>query len=154
MIVEGVERWKAADVEAVAAYLADPDARGGARARGRRDAEGDSPLAELVAKRGEVLAYEVPRPKRPSAWVAQQFKRARRRGGRRRGRALVEIVGDDVDELSSEIEKIATWAGGRAGRRRARSRRSPSPARETHGVGAHRRLGARDLAGALAACEA
>jgi DNA polymerase-3 subunit delta len=27
-------------------------------------------------------------------------------------RALVELVGDDPDELTSEVDKLATWAGG------------------------------------------
>jgi DNA polymerase-3 subunit delta len=45
-------------------------------------------------------------------WVGEQFARLGAKADRDACRALVEVVGDDLDELSSEIDKLATWAGG------------------------------------------
>ena len=109
VVVDDVERWKAADVEAVAVYLADPapDAvlalTGGAKA--------DSALARLVRKHGEVLAYDVPKRALPR-WVGEQFERLGAHADQAACRTLVELVGDDLDELAVEAEKLATWAAG------------------------------------------
>ena len=60
---------------------------------------------------GEVLTYNVPKRRLPE-WVAEQFSRLGTKADAEACRALVEIVGDDLDELSSEVQKLATWAGG------------------------------------------
>ena len=69
----------------------------------------DSALAKAVAKAGQVLAYEVPKKKLPE-WVAEQFARFGAKAEPDACRALVEMVGDDLDELASEVDKLATWA--------------------------------------------
>jgi DNA polymerase-3 subunit delta len=58
-----------------------------------------------------VLTYDVPKRKLPE-WVAEQFTRAGGKVEPDACRALIDIVGDDLDELTSEVEKLATWAGG------------------------------------------
>jgi len=108
VIVDEVERWKAADAKAVAAYLGAP-APSTVLALVAEELKSDSALAKAVAKAGQVLSYDVPKRKLPE-WVAEQFARAGAKADGEACRALIEVVGDDLDELSSEIEKLATWA--------------------------------------------
>jgi DNA polymerase III subunit delta len=110
VIVDEVERWKAADVKEVAAYLASP-APATVLALVALELKADSALAKVVAKAGQVLAYEVTKRKLPD-WVAEQFGRFGAKADADACRALIDIVGDDLDELTSEIDKLSTWAAG------------------------------------------
>jgi DNA polymerase-3 subunit delta len=110
VIVQEAERWKAADVKEVVAYLAAP-APATVLALVAEEMKADSALAKAVAKAGQVLAYDVPKRKLPD-WVAEQFGRLGAKADPEACRALIEIVGDDLDELTSEIDKLATWAAG------------------------------------------
>ena len=110
VIVDEVERWKAADVKEVAAYLASP-APATVLALIADELKADSALAKAVAKAGQVLAYEVTKRKLPD-WVAEQFGRFGAKADADACRALIDIVGDDLDELTTEIDKLATWAAG------------------------------------------
>jgi DNA polymerase III subunit delta len=110
VVVEGVERWKAADVKELAAHLAAP-APATVLALVAEELKADAPLAKAVAKTGQVLQYEVPKRKLPE-WVAEQFGRYGARADADACRALVEMVGDNFDELQSEVDKLATWAAG------------------------------------------
>ena len=105
----GVDKWKAADVKAVAAYLESP-APGTVLALVATDLKADSPLGKAVAKAGQVLAFTVPK-RNLSGWVAEQFKAAGARAEPDACAALVQIVGDDLHQLAAEIDKLATWAG-------------------------------------------
>lgn len=109
VIVDEAHRWKAEDVTAVAAYLAAP-APATVLALVGEEVKADSALAKAVKKAGELLTYDVPKRKVPE-WVAEQFARLGAKADRDACRALVEVVGDDLDDLSSEIDKLATWAG-------------------------------------------
>jgi DNA polymerase-3 subunit delta len=109
VIVDEAERWKAEDVKSIAAYLAAP-APSTVLALVAEEIKADSALAKAVKKAGELLTYEVPKRKVPE-WVAEQFVRLGAKADRDACRALVEVVGDDLDDLSSEIDKLATWAG-------------------------------------------
>jgi DNA polymerase-3 subunit delta len=77
------------------------------------DVKLDGALAKAVKKAGEVLAYDVPKRKLPE-WVGEQFQRLHAHAAPDACRALVELVGDNLDELATEIEKLVTWAGGDA----------------------------------------
>src|SRR5919197_2745730 len=110
VIVDEPERWKAADVKEGVAYLAAP-APSTVLALVAAEIKSDSALAKAVAKAGQVLAYDVTKRKLPE-WVAEQFARAGTKADGDACRALIEIVGDDLDELAVEIDKLATWAGG------------------------------------------
>jgi DNA polymerase-3 subunit delta len=110
VVVEEVERWKAADVKELAAYLAAP-APATVLALVAEELKADAPLAKAVAKAGQVLQYEVPKRKLPE-WVAEQFGRYGAKADADACRALVEMVGDNFDELQSEVDKLATWAAG------------------------------------------
>jgi DNA polymerase-3 subunit delta len=109
VIVAGVDKWKAADVKAVAGYLASP-APGTVLALVANDLKADSPLGKAVAKAGQVLAFAVPK-RNLVGWVAEQFKAAGARAEPDACAALVQIVGDDLHQLAAEIDKLATWAG-------------------------------------------
>ena len=109
VIVEEAEKWKAADVKALAAYLDSPAPETVIALTG--EAKADSALGKAVAKRGEVLVYDAPKRALPR-WVAEQFGRLGAKAEADACAALVALVGDDLDELTSEIDKLATWAGG------------------------------------------
>jgi DNA polymerase-3 subunit delta len=110
VIVDEVDRWKTPEVKEVAAYIGSPSPET-VLALVAAEVKPDSALGKAVAKAGQVLAYDVPKKKLPE-WVAEQFAR---HGAKAHGdacRALVAIVGEDLDELSTEVDKLATWAGG------------------------------------------
>lgn len=110
VIVTDVGQWKAADVKAVAAYLAAP-APDTVLALVGDEVKKDSALAKAAAKSGSVLVYDVAKRRLPE-WVAKQFGERGVETDAEACRVLVEIVGEDPEELASEIDKIATWAGG------------------------------------------
>jgi len=110
VIVDAVDRWKAADVKAIAAYLEEPSSAT-VLALVAEELKTDSALAKAAAKAGQLLAYDVSKRRLPD-WVAEQFARLEASAEPEACRALVEIVGDDLDDLASEIDKLATWAGG------------------------------------------
>ncbi|MGZ8695593.1 MAG: DNA polymerase III subunit delta [Gaiellaceae bacterium] len=151
VIVEAVDRWKAADAHAVAAYLADPTPET-VLALVADGLKADAPLAKAVAKAGDVLAWDVPKRRVPG-WVAEQFGRLGIEADREACETLVALVGDDLAELESEVEKIATWAGA-----------EPVTARDVEALAVHAReapswglsdaWGTRDVGEALGAFEA
>ena len=110
VIVNEVDRWKAADAKEIAAYLASP-APATVLALVGDEIKADSALGKAVAKAGEVLAYVVQK-RRIHDWVAEQFKRIGAKADADACRGLVEIVGEDLDALTMEIDKLATWAAG------------------------------------------
>jgi DNA polymerase-3 subunit delta len=115
VVVEQVERWKAADVKAVQEYLRKPAPTSVLALLGE-EVKRDSALAKAVVKAGEVLIYDIPTTRGRKAdlpkWVEQQF---RERGiviDHDAARALVELAGDNADELATEVDKLTTWAAG------------------------------------------
>ena len=115
VIVEEVERWKAADVKAVQEYLRKPAPTTVLVLLGA-EVKSDSALVKAVAKAGKVLVFDLPVTRGRKAdlpkWVEQQF---RERGiviDHDAARALVELAGDNADELATEVDKLSTWAAG------------------------------------------
>jgi DNA polymerase III subunit delta len=149
VVVEEVERWKAADVEAVGAYLGDPAPDAVLALIG--GAKPDSPIGRLVRKHGQVLAYEVAKRAVPR-WVGEQFERLGARADQAACRMLVELVGDDLDELGAEVQKLVTWAGGEEVDAAAVQKLIPRSA-ETSVFVLTDAWGRRDVAAALGACE-
>jgi DNA polymerase-3 subunit delta len=150
VIVAEAEAWKAPDVKAIAAYLADPAPETVLALTG--DVKPDSALAKACAKGGgETLVYDVAKRALPR-WVAEQFARVGASADEEACRALIEVVGTDLDELATEVDKLATWAAG-----------EPIGVREVEALAAGRgetpifaltdAWGRRDVAGVLAACE-
>jgi DNA polymerase-3 subunit delta len=150
VIVEEVERWKAADTAAVATYLEAPGSDTVLALTG--EVKGDSALGKAVAKRGQVLAYDVSKRGLP-AWVAERLKQAGATADPDATRALVALVGDDVDALAGEVDKLAVWAGGERITTRdvenlVAARAEPAIFELTDA------WGRRDVAATLGACEA
>jgi DNA polymerase-3 subunit delta len=112
VIVEDVERWKAPDVKAVAAYLTSP-APETVLALVAAELKKDSALGKACAKAGDVLVYDVTKRRLPE-WVAKQFADRGVEVDAEAARLLVEIVGEDPEELATEVDKISTWAAGDA----------------------------------------
>ena len=109
VLIQDAEAWKAADVKAVASYLDAPAPETVVAFTG--DLKPDSPLGKAVAKHGEVLAYDVSARALPR-WVAEQFTRLGAEAEAEACSALLELVGDNLDELAAEIDKLAVWANG------------------------------------------
>jgi DNA polymerase III subunit delta len=151
VIVEGVERWRKTDVEAVAAYLRNP-VEGAVLALYAEAPLRGATLAELVGKHGQVLDFDVPKPNNLHRWVAAEFKRLEIRADADAARALVEIVGEDTMALSNEILKLGSWAG-REPITRADVERLAAPGRESAAWALTDAWGARDLPTLLDACE-
>jgi DNA polymerase III subunit delta len=148
--VEGVESWKAKDTKPVVAYLADPSP-GTVLALTGEEVKPGSELAKGCAKAGEVRTWNVQKRRLPE-WVAEQFARLGAAADREACEALVELVGDDLAELESEAEKIATWAGGdRIGVRDVEA--LAVPGREAAPWALSDAWGARDVGAVLRACE-
>jgi DNA polymerase III delta subunit len=102
--------WKAGDLKAVTEYLASPSPET-VLTLVAAELKPDSPLGKAVAKVGDVLAFDVPK-RALTKWVAEQFKVSGASAEAEACRALIELVGDNVDELAAEIDKLAIWADG------------------------------------------
>jgi DNA polymerase-3 subunit delta len=116
VLVEHVEVWKPGEVEPVVAYLGSPSPETVLVVAGE-GIKKDSPLAKAVGRAGEVLVYDL--PKRGSradlpGWVRSQFAAAGVKVEPAVCRQLVELVGDDLDELAGEVDKLLAWANGDA----------------------------------------
>jgi DNA polymerase-3 subunit delta len=153
VVVEGVEAWKRGDAEALRAYLGAP-APGAVLALVVAEALKDSTLAAVVRKHGEVLEYDIPKPKDPSVWVRSEFRRLDVQADDEAARRLVDIVGDDVTVLAAEVDKLATWAGAEpVGAREVEAIAVPAAADAPSWVLSDA-WGNGDVAGVLSACEA
>lgn len=117
--VDGVRRdgrltggWKAAEVEAVAAYL-DAPAPDTVLALVAEEAKDDSAVARSVARHGQVLRFDVSKKQgQVERWVVERFRAAGVRAEPDAAKALVQIAGDDLHVLASEVDKLVTWAAG------------------------------------------
>jgi DNA polymerase-3 subunit delta len=116
VVVEDVEAWKAADVEPVLEYLKSPSPETVLALVGDGIRK-DSAIAKAVAKAGEVLVYDLPKRGNKAdlpGWVSRQFAAQGVKVDPAVSRLLVELVGDNLDELASEVEKLVAWADGAA----------------------------------------
>ncbi len=116
VVVEDAEAWKTANVEPVLAYLKSPSPETVLALVGDGIRK-DSALAKAVAKAGEVLVYDLPKRGNKAdlpGWVGRQFSAQGVKVDPAVSRLLVELVGDNLDELASEVEKLIAWADGDA----------------------------------------
>jgi DNA polymerase III delta subunit len=102
--------WRAADLEAVVAYLTSP-APDTVLALVAEEVRKDAPLMKACAKAGEVLVYEAEK-KKLLPWVTGQFRDLGANAQPDACRLLLELVGDSTDELRLEVEKLTLWAHG------------------------------------------
>jgi DNA polymerase-3 subunit delta len=132
VIVEEVERWKAADTKAIAAYLGSP-APDTVLALVAAELKKDSALAKACAKAGDLLVYDVPK-RRIAEWVTKQFSDRRVTIDQEAVRLLVEVVGEDPVGVF-EVEQLAAGCA------------------EVPGYELTDAWGRRDLAAALTSCQ-
>lgn len=151
VVVQGVERWRKADVEAVGTYLEQP-APGAVLALVADEPPKSAALLKLCEQHGQVLQFDVPRPSSLHGWVRSEFERHGAQAEAEAARALVEICGGDVFVLTAEIEKLAAWAGGELVRRQDVESLAVGT-REAAAWALTDAWGARDLPALLAACE-
>jgi DNA polymerase III subunit delta len=151
VIVEGIERWRKADLDAIAEYLRNP-VDGAVLALFALGPLRGSTLSAVVGKHGQVLDYNVPKANNLHRWVAGEFKRLGVNADPEAARALVELVGDDTMALANEIEKLGAWAGGEAVGR-PEVEQLAAPGREAAAWALTDAWGARDLSTLLQACE-
>jgi DNA polymerase-3 subunit delta len=152
VVVEGVERWRKADVEAITAYLTDP-VPGAVLALVAGETLRSDALGKAVAGVGKVLTFDAPKPRDLPGWVRAQFEARGATIDADAAHALVEIVGDDLAALATEADKIATWAAG-GPLQRGDIEALATPAREATAWAITDAWGERDLPTLLAACEA
>jgi DNA polymerase III subunit delta len=150
VIVEEVDRWKAADTKSVTAYLTSP-APDTVLALVAGEMKKDSALAKASAKAGDVLVYDVPKRRVPE-WVTKQFADRGVSVDPEAVRLLVDVVGENPEELATEVDKVATWAGGETVGVHDVEQLAAGCA-EVPGYELTDAWGRRDLAGALAACQ-
>lgn len=151
IVVEGVEQWKAPDAKEIATYLKAP-APATTLALVGGELKKDAPLAKAVtAGKGEVLLWDVPQ-RGLQKWVSEQFALHGTKAEPEACRTLLELVGDDVYDLSSEIDKLATWAAGETVTA-ADVERLVAARAETTNFALTDAWGARDVAGVLQASE-
>jgi DNA polymerase III delta subunit len=152
IVVEGVERWRKADVEAITAYLSDPVPGAVLALVAGETLRGDA-LAKAASSVGQVLTFDAPKPRDLPSWVRAQFEARGATIDADAARALVEIVGDDLAALTTEADKIATWAAG-GPLQRGDIEALATPAREATAWAITDAWGERDLPTLLAATEA
>ncbi|MDW8339721.1 MAG: DNA polymerase III subunit delta [Thermoleophilia bacterium] len=102
--------WKAVDVEAIVAYLANP-APGTVLALVGEEIGASSALAKACARAGRVLEYSVD-TRHLVRWVAEQFRLRGVEAEPDACAALVHVVGEDVHALATEVDKLVTWSQG------------------------------------------
>ena len=95
--------------------------------------------------------YDVPR-RRLADWVAKQFADRGVSVDPEAARLMIEVVGEDPEELASEVDKISTWSAGEAVGTREVELLAAGCA-EIPGYELTDAWGRRDLAAALAACQ-
>jgi DNA polymerase-3 subunit delta len=151
VVVESVENWRKADVDALQAYLEDPTPDT-VLVLVADDPKKDSPLERLAAAKGEVLRYDIPKGAKLVTWTSAQFKEAGVTADTEAARALVEIVGEEPVALAAEVSKIAAWADGDpVGRREVEQ--LATPGREGAAWAVTDAWGSRDLPALVEACE-
>lgn len=102
--------WKAPDVEAIVAYLADP-APATVLALVAEGARKDSVLAKACAKHGDLLVYDVD-DRKLGEWVRRQLAEVGAKAEPEAVPMLLDLVGESREELRLEVEKLGLWAEG------------------------------------------
>ena len=149
IVVDGVEAWKAQDAKAIADVPQGARARDDARARRGRAEEGRAARRRPSRPTGEVLIWDVAEERASRPGSREQFKLHGAKAEPEACRALIELVGDDLYELATEIDKLATWAAGERDHRAQTSRRSSRRGPRRSNFALTDAWGARDVAGVL-----
>ena len=130
IIVEGVERWREADVaEHLAPAMAQmpPDTTLALFAREEGRAKAPAALHEAVRRAGgQVVAQMTVKPWELAGWVREQARAPGPLARRAAAKALVAQVGERQQRLLRELEKLALEGEALAGGRALGGRRTPA----------------------------
>jgi DNA polymerase-3 subunit delta len=141
VIVDGVERWKEAEVKeqlAPALRHLDPETTVAFFAREDGRAKAPKALTEAVKKAGgDVVAENVLKAKELPRWVQQQAQRLEIDIDHTAAQALVQAVGERQQRLLRELEKLALehGAGAKVGIDEVEAVAAPSAERQIWGLG-------------------
>ncbi len=142
--------WKAGDVDAVVDYLGSP-APGTVLALVASDLKKSSALGKACTKVGAILEYSVEK-KKIHGWIAGKFEERGVDAEPEACALLVQLVGEDLHALATEVDKLATWAGGEPiGAREIEELTAPTAGLPTYAL--TDAWGARDASRALDASE-
>jgi DNA polymerase-3 subunit delta len=97
-------------VDAISTYLSSP-APTTVLALVGDELKSSNALWKACDQAGSVLAFDVAK-KELHGWVAEQFRQRGAKAESDAVAALIQLVGDDLQALKVEVDKIATWAGG------------------------------------------
>lgn len=114
IIVDGVERWRDRDLDALDAALESvpPETTVAFFAREEGRIKAPPRLHEAVTKAGgDVSAEETVKPWELPKWVAERAREAGLQMDSEAARALIGLVGDRQQRLEREIEKLALAGG-------------------------------------------
>jgi DNA polymerase-3 subunit delta len=114
VIVDGVERWRDADLDELEAALADPPPDTTIAFFAREDAKAKAPprLHDAVTKAGgDVAAERTAKPWELPKWVAEQARALGLELEPGAAKALVARVGERQQRLARELEKLALALG-------------------------------------------
>ncbi len=151
VVIEGVEAWKADDVKEIAGYLKSPTPVTTLALVGS-EVKKDAPIAKAVhAGNGELLLWDAPQ-RALQKWISEQFAIHATKAAPDASRALLDRIGEDLYDLSSEIDKLSTWAAGAEVTAEDVDRLVASRA-ETTNFALTDAWGARDVVGVLDASE-
>jgi DNA polymerase III subunit delta len=111
ILVDGVDGWKADDAKEIGAYLKAP-APATTLALVGEEVKKDGPLIKAIrAAGGDVLLWDVAH-NAMRKWVSEQFALHGTKADPEACRTLLDLIGDDLYDLASEIDKLSTWAAG------------------------------------------
>ena len=94
------------------AYLADPTPNTCLALFGAGGTDPRGPLARAVEAVGDVRLFEAPERKQAADWVVKRFAEAGVRCPAPVARRVVDLVGEDMGDLSVEVDKLVTFAAG------------------------------------------
>jgi DNA polymerase-3 subunit delta len=109
--VDGVDRWRAADGEALGPYLELP-APDAVLFLVAESVNTTMRWVKAVLAAGERVSCEAPKAWQLPDWVATAFREAGATADHAACERLVAVVGPDLDRLASEVGKLAVWAAG------------------------------------------
>ena len=109
LLVDGIERWKAGDLEPLERALADLPPATVVVLIARGKPPGRLPRA-VEAAGGECREYAAPKPWQLPKWVAERAHEAGLRLDPEAAKALVAAVGQRQQRLAREVEKLAIMA--------------------------------------------
>jgi DNA polymerase III subunit delta len=112
VMVDNVEAWGKGDRAAVEAFVQriPPSACLVMTTSDRKNVEG---LAKAVESKGKIVLFRSPGEKEAPRWLIERAKQLGKTLPLRTAFLMVEMVGADLNNLSSELEKICTFAGER-----------------------------------------